>query len=314
MYLAQAFKVKHDFWRYVIGSIAVIGVNFVAQIPFIIAIVFKDGFSGLSVSDESDLLNILDSNTTLFLILLPFAASLIALYFVVKYLHKQSWRSVTTSRKKIDWKRVFFAFGLWAVVTVILTFIDYYSSPEDYVWNFKFVPFLILFIIAVIFIPLQTSLEEYLFRGYLMQGFGTLFRNKWIPLIMTSLIFGGLHYFNPEVAKLGNTIMIYYIGTGFFLGIMTLMDEGMELALGYHAANNLITALLVTADWTVFRTHSLLRDVSEPVLGFDVFIPVFVIFPTILFIFSRKYKWTNWKDKLFGKVEEPVEEIILGEE
>ena len=77
MYLAQAFKVKHDFWRYIVGSIAVIGVNFVAQIPFIIAIVFKDGFSGLSVTDQGDLLSILDSNTTLFLILLPFAASLI---------------------------------------------------------------------------------------------------------------------------------------------------------------------------------------------------------------------------------------------
>ena len=33
--------------------------------------------------------------------------------------------------------------------------------------------------------------------------------------------------------------MIYYIGTGFLFGIMTLMDEGTELALGFHAANNL---------------------------------------------------------------------------
>ena len=30
------------------------------------------------------------------------------------------------------------------------------------------------------------------------------------------------------------------------------MDEGMELALGFHAGNNLIIALMVTSDWTVF--------------------------------------------------------------
>ena len=62
-----------------------------------------------------------------------------------------------------------------------------------------------------------------------------------------------MHIANPEVGKLGMIIMVYYIGTGFFLGIMTLMDEGLELALGFHAANNLIGALLVTADWTAFK-------------------------------------------------------------
>ena len=114
--------------------------------------------------------------------------------------------------------------------------------------------------------------------------------------------FGLLHLGNPEVGKLGYGIMIFYIGTGFFLGIMTLMDEGLELALGFHAANNLITALLVTADWTAFQTNSVYRDISEPSLSWDAFLPVFVIFPIILFIMSKKYNWTNWKQRLTGKV------------
>jgi hypothetical protein len=123
---------------------------------------------------------------------------------------------------------------------------------------------------------------------------------------MTSVIFGGLHLFNPEVKTLGYSIMVYYIGTGLFLGILTLMDEGMELALGFHAANNLFTALLVTADWTAFQTHSILKDVSEPEIGIiDLVVPVFVLFPILLFIFSKIYKWTNWKEKLFGEVVEP---------
>jgi hypothetical protein len=111
-----------------------------------------------------------------------------------------------------------------------------------------------------------------------------------------------MHIFNPEVEKLGYGIMVYYIGTGFFLGILALMDEGLELAIGFHAANNLITALLVTANWTAFQTESIYVDISEPELGWDVFIPVLVIYPILLYIFSRKYKWTNWKEKLTGKI------------
>ena len=108
----------------------------------------------------------------------------------------------------------------------------------------------------IFLIPIQTSWEEYVFRGYLMQGFATLFRSRWGALLLTSFVFGSLHLFNPEVEKLGYGVMIYYIGTGLFLGILTLMDEGIELALGFHAANNLTTALLVTSSWTAFQTES----------------------------------------------------------
>jgi hypothetical protein len=80
------------------------------------------------------------------------------------------------------------------------------------------------------------------------------------------------------------------------------MDGGLELALGFHAANNLTAALLVTADWTAFQTHSVYRDVAEPALGWDVFLPVLVIYPFMLIIFSRKYGWSNWKERLTGKV------------
>ena len=111
-----------------------------------------------------------------------------------------------------------------------------------------------------------------------------------------------MHIANPEVTKMGNIILLYYIGTGFFLGIITLMDEGLELALGFHLANNLITALMVTANWTAFQTHSVLKDVSDPSIGFEILMPVFVVFPLLLLLFSYKYGWSNWKEKLTGKV------------
>ncbi len=264
-----------------------------------------------SIQDPNVMMTVLDSNLTLFLMLLSFAIGLLAIYLIVKYLHRQPFVQLTTSRKKTDWGRVFFGFGLITVTTLVVTTLDYYNNPQDYVLQFDLVPFLILAVIAIIMIPLQTSFEEYLFRGYLMQGIGVLAKNKWLPLIITSVVFGALHLANPEVDKFGNIIMVYYIGTGFFLGIMTLMDEGMELSLGFHAGNNLITALLVTADWTVFKTNSVFKDISEPSAGFDVIAPVLILYPIFLLIMAWRYKWRDWGGKLFGKVEEP---IVLTEE
>ncbi|HBC04256.1 MAG: CPBP family intramembrane metalloprotease domain-containing protein [Aequorivita sp.] len=309
MYIQQAFISLHEWWRYLVGFIIIFLASQLGSIPLLIAVMFKvmaEGGNIESIQDPNVMMTVLDSNLTLFLMLLSFAIGLLGVYLVVKFLHKQPFVALTTSRKKTDWGRVFFGFALIAITTIVVTSLDFYNNPENYVLQFDLVPFIILAVIAVIMIPLQTSFEEYLFRGYLMQGIGVLTKNRWLPLIVTSVIFGALHMANPEVDKLGNIIMIYYIGTGFFLGIMTLMDEGMELALGFHAGNNLIAALLVTADWTVFKTNSVLKDISEPSAGFDVIAPVLILYPIFLLIMAWRYKWTDWSGKLFGKVEEPI--------
>jgi uncharacterized protein len=305
MFIEQGINSENKFWKYIVGSLIVIVISSFGQAPFAGAIFLKAYLEGKDFTkmDESQMMTYLEPNLTLFLLMLTFVFGLLGIYIVIKNLHKQTVLSLTTSRKAIDWSRFWFSFLLWGAFTAISSAIMYYTSPDNFVINFKLVPFLILVVIGSLMIPLQTSCEEYVFRGYLMQGFGNLARNKWFPLVMTSVIFGGMHFFNPEVDKMGNIVMIYYIGTGFMLGIMTLMDEGMELALGFHAANNLVGALLVTADWSAFQTHSILKDISEPSAGFDIIAPVFIVYPIILFIFSKKYGWTNWKDKLTGKIE-----------
>lgn len=302
MFLEQGVKKGNEFWRYLLGSVAIIFTSFIGQIPLAIAVAIKIYASGKTPKNNMEVLRILDANVSLFLMLISFVFAFAGIVLVVKYFHRQTLLEVTTSRKKMDWKRVFFSFGLWSVFTIITTLITYYTSPGELIWNFKPVPFFILFVIASLLIPIQTSTEEYIFRGYLMQGFANLSKNKWFPLVMTSIIFGSMHILNPEVDKMGYSILIYYIGTGLFLGIITLMDEGMELALGFHAANNLVGALLVTSDWTAFQTNSVFRDVSSPSAGFQIFIPVFIIFPVLVLIFSKKYRWNNWKEKLTGDI------------
>jgi membrane protease YdiL (CAAX protease family) len=295
MYIEQGYRGNLGLWKYLVlplGFIALMAWNYYLTIN-----------SPVSVEDlMADMINKLGTTTVLIISLLPLALGLLLVLGWTKLVHPQSIRSLTTTRDKIDWKRIFFAFTLWGTLTVVLTMIDYFISPESYVLNFNWPAFLKLAVVAILLIPLQTSFEEYLFRGHMMQGLGIIFKNRWVPLLVTSVIFGLMHLGNPEVGKLGYGSMVFYIGTGLFFGIITLMDEGLELALGFHAANNLVTALLVTADWTAFQTDSILKDVAEPGLSWDAYIPIFVVFPLLLYFFGRKYGWKDWKGRLTGKV------------
>ena len=251
----------------------------------------------------SQLINQFGINITFVMIILPLSLMCLGLLFWVKIVHRQSITSLTTSRPKVDWSRILFSFSLWSAFTIIITLIAYFAEPESFVINFKPIPFFIFLALAIVLVPLQTSFEEYFFRGYMMQYLGVITNSRLVPFLVTSILFGLMHFANPEVEKLGYITMIYYIGTGFFLAILTLMDDGLELSLGFHAANNLVGALLITSDWTVFQTHSILKDVSEPSAGFDIVLPVIIIFPILLFIFSKKYNWRDWKGKLTGKLQ-----------
>ena len=303
MFIEQGIDENNKFWKYLLGLLIIAGATFVGQLPMLAAILFETAYKGKTYpTTDKELLHFFEPNLNLFLLLFSYVVALGGVYFAVRFLHNQTFKSIITGRKKIDWKRVLFSFCIWSVFTIVSTLVSYYLSPADFEINFQLVPFLILLAIATLLIPIQTTVEELVFRGYLMQGFANLSRNKWLPLLATSVIFGLLHLSNPEVSKLGNIIMVYYIGTGLLLAVMTLMDDGMELALGFHAANNLVGALLVTSDWSAFQTYSIFKDVSEPEAGFDIIFPVIVIYPLILIIFGYKYKWSDWVIKLIGNV------------
>lgn len=304
-FLEQAYKGKNDWWRYALSLMIIfLGWQLIGIIPlFIVAFNASDDYVQLMESSANAFSDLgIDSNLYLFVILMMFVFGLLALLIVVKTIHGRSITSLITSRVKLDWKRYIFGFSFWFFISVAFLVIDYAVYPDHYIFNFKPLPFAILVIISFVLIPLQTSFEELLFRGYFMQGLGIWFKNAAVPLIITSVGFGLMHSFNPEVEKLGGLILIYYIATGFLFGMITLMDEGTELALGMHAANNVVAAVFVSMNWAAFQTEALFKDLSEPSVGVQMFIPVFIMYPLVILYLAKKYGWSQWEQKLFGQI------------
>jgi membrane protease YdiL (CAAX protease family) len=224
---------------------------------------------------------------------------------LVRVLHKRSILSLTTSRNEVDYKKILFSFGLIVLMTIAAFAVSYSMDSSTILWNFNPVKFAVLFLLSILLFPFQIGFEEYLFRGYLMQQIGIMVNNRWFPLLITSVMFGVFHSANPEVANMGYGVMVFYIGTGFFLGIMTLMDESLELALGFHLGNNLMAALLITSDFSAIHTDAVFKysGVENPVdMLNEMIVSIVIVYPIILFIFAKKYNWKHWTAKLTVKI------------
>ncbi len=298
MFFKIANTGENHFGVYLSSIILVIIAVLLGNLPLAAALLLK---GNIEMTDPGQLFSMgLGSNLTLALVVVPFAFGLFALLFCVVRLHKRSTNSVLTSRTKLDWNRIFMAFGLWIFFNACFELFNYFMSPGDYTFRPPGLSFLILLLVAFLFLPLQIAFEEVLFRGYLLQGLGLATKSRMLALILTSAMFGGLHLANPEVIEYGlGKMMTYYIGTGVVLGIMVIMDDGLELALGVHAGTNIYSAVFVSYEAGALQTDALFHSTADVV---DSSIYSFLIFAVIfIFLLSRIYKWKDW-----GKIWRPI--------
>lgn len=80
------------------------------------------------------------------------------------------------------------------------------------------------------------------------------------PILFTSVLFGVIHLSNPAIQQYGLAFMMpYYSCIGLSLAICTVMDDGMEIALGIHAATNMYNAILVSFSGAALQTPSIFR-------------------------------------------------------
>ena len=122
MYIEQAFKSLSDPWRYIVGIIVVFFAwQLFGGIPLIAALLMEpEGLKSMGGGDIGAMAEALGTNPFLFYMLLTFAIGLVCLFIWTKLVHKQPIKELTTSRSKVDWKRIFFAFILWSAVTAAM--------------------------------------------------------------------------------------------------------------------------------------------------------------------------------------------------
>ena len=283
--------------------------NTIGALPLLIGLLLKS-FSNPSVlsliSANPNDYSVMDfnSNTMLVVMLFPFIAGLAAFIFLVKPLHSRTVREVINGTSKIRWNRFFISLLIWLGLSVIYFIFYLKLDPQNFTINNTGISIITLAIISIILIPFQASFEEILFRGYLMQGFTVLLGKRWFPLIMTSVLFALMHGLNPEVKEYGFlTMMPQYILFGLIFGIITILDDGVEAAIGAHTANNAFLCIMVTSKSSALQTAALYEQHKlYPWIEFGALMVVGIIFIVILKIIFR---WKSFS-VLFSDVKKPL--------
>ncbi len=240
-YLALADAGRNAWWRYLLGITAITG-----------SWLIGGGFAyGLVLhAPLGPVTEFVALNASILMLLVGVVA-------VVAVLHRRSWRTLVTPYARIDWRRIVQGAAVWGALSLVCSVIEHLLYPGRYAWSLDLARWLPFALAALLLTPLQCAAEELVFRGYVLQGLGRCLRHPLVLAVLSSVIFTVPHLYNPEVAAYGLAIMAAnYFVMGLFLAGVTLRDGRLELAIGAHAGNNLLLALLVRYDDSVFETES----------------------------------------------------------
>lgn len=175
------------------------------------------------------------------------AATLLATYFVGKWIDRRKFRDFGFYFSKSWWRDFGFGLGLGAalmagifllgLLTGTLRVVSYLESNlGDISFSVGMLQYLILYVMVGVY-------EEVQLRGYyfvnLAEGLNHGFINKRNALIIAwvilSIVFGLLHRFNPN-ATWTSTIMIMV--AGFFLGLGMALTGSLAIPIGLHITWN----------------------------------------------------------------------------
>ncbi|MBD0336281.1 MAG: CPBP family intramembrane metalloprotease [Cyanobacteria bacterium Co-bin13] len=245
-FLKVAHQGRNTWWRYWLAIPLILFFWFIlGSIPYAAALMLQD--FNLGNVQEYLLLN------------LSFWFFGLGLAIAVCWIHRRSLLSLISADKSVRWGRIAQGFAVWLALMVAAVAISYGMNPSQLEWTLNWGTWLRFLPLALIMTPIQTTVEELFFRGYLMQSLGLLTQHRWLVMLLSAILFAVPHFANPEMAANPGVLALYYLLFGLVAALFTLKDNRLELIIGIHAANNLLGALLVSYPDSVFNTPTLLR-------------------------------------------------------
>lgn len=276
---------NHRWWRVILTLLLVFASLTVATALLVTPL--------LMVYPSTDLLNRAPLPLALTVALAPFGAVWLTLGYALPAFHRRPFRSLLLPGGTFRWRLFFVSGGLWLLLAAAVDGLQAMLGAGDYHWSFearRFWPYLVA---ALVWMPVQTSAEELIFRGYLTQVFGARARHVWWPLLVPALVFALLHLPNPEVSTLGWVYALpQYFLMGVLLGWVTLDSQGLEMAWGLHLANNLYTGLVAGLRDSALPLASLfiIEDLN-PMVNLVLIVIAGAVYLLLARRLTRKFHW-----------------------
>ncbi|MEV6302433.1 CPBP family intramembrane glutamic endopeptidase [Actinoplanes sp. NPDC051861] len=140
--------------------------------------------------------------------------------------------------------------------------------------------FLVSTSVLLLVVPFQAAAEEYLTRGWLLQGVGVWFVAPWVPIAVQALVFAALHGWGTPW---GFADLLIF---GVVAGWLTVRTGGLEAAVALHVMNNLVSTVMAAA-WNDLGVDETAADMPWQFAVVDL--PVLVGFAVVILWLARRH-------------------------
>lgn len=171
-------------------------------------------------------MNNLTSNQELIIKIFDFLGTLLLIYTFVKLIYKESFLDL--GFHKTDFNKQFIMATILVTVGIGCMFLILFAIGEINVSTIRF-NFSELVKSCILFI-LVAFIEEMLFRGYI-QHYLMQSMNKYVALVVSSIIFASVHLFNPNTSVIG---ILNVFSCGLIMGITYLRTQSLWFPIAVH--------------------------------------------------------------------------------
>ena len=292
-FIEAALTGKHTPWRYIAGICLMLFIWLgIGSVVTAIFIVFFAIIGNVNVQDLAQMtldLTALGMIPYYLTLSASFIIFFLGIWLTVVLVHRRPLRTLVTGAPRINWRRIGLGGGIWFLLAVAVSLIEYLIWPETFSLRFDWRAFVPFFLLAIFLTPIQTTSEELFFRGYLLQGGSLISRNAIFLSLLSGILFTLPHLANPEVAAGLVLVSLNYFVLGVFLAWISLKDGTLELALGVHAGNNLFAALAVTFPDSALPTPAIFYTTHfDPGFALVVQVVACVLFYLVVFGWRKR--------------------------
>jgi len=229
-------------WRWLVGTIVIVATWQVGGFGLIL------GAANLFAVPLEDLETFpgVDPWKAGFITLISFLPLFLIVPLLFPLLLRIPIKRLVTERDRLSWRRIGHGFLAMSALVIPLSALDLIINEEQYRYTFEWKFFWPYLIIALTLLPIQTTAEEFLFRGWLLRWNNNGKWPIWAVAILNASLFALPHMFNPEIKGEYLLAFLYFASVGGMLTIATLRDRSLELAIGAHFANNFFAGVLTS--------------------------------------------------------------------
>ncbi|HWE48054.1 MAG TPA: CPBP family intramembrane glutamic endopeptidase [Caulobacteraceae bacterium] len=139
--------------------------------------------------------------------------------------------------------------GVWLALIAAGGLLDWVLDPKGFTVTFSPAT-ASLALVAILGLPIQTFAEEFMFRGWIAQGWLLATKNPIATALLSGLMFGSVHLGNPPDGLISAAAASCF---GIASTLIAIRLGGLAFSFGMHLVNNLWSAVVVVSSSDVFK-------------------------------------------------------------